>query len=266
MKGIDISNWQEGTNLKNLAIDFAICKATEGLDFVDWTCDGFIQQALKKKICFGYYHFASRIDAKREAEFFWNKTVGYTGHGIPVLDYECWVDNYRDVEFCEAFLKQYHKLSGVWPILYISASHCSDFEGSWIPEKCGLWVAGYPAEFVEWYEGDMPYDVSPWPFAAIWQFTDCLFEQFDGDVAYMDSNGWKKYAIGDNLKGKNETISKAPVGTKSYEDIAAEVVAGKWGDGWNRQQALEGAGYDYELVQRMVNALVYAERVDYNGC
>ena len=265
MNGIDISNWQEGTNLSNLKIDFVICKATEGTNFIDWTCDEFIQQAIKKKINFAYYHFAGTGDAKKEAKFFWNNTLGYAGAGIPVLDYEVWGRN-NDVKWCEDFLKEYHKISNVWPILYISASHCQEFNDSWIPEKCGLWVAGYPFEMNDWPDGGCPYNCKPWKYCAIWQFTDCLWEKFDGDVAYMDCNGWKKYAIGDNLKGENEKISKAKIGTKSYEEIAREVLDGKWGNGWNREQALTGAGYDYELVQRMVNALAYAESVDYNGC
>ena len=52
MQGIDISNWQEGLNVHALDIDFCICKATEGVNFVDTTCDGFIQQC-KDKIYFG---------------------------------------------------------------------------------------------------------------------------------------------------------------------------------------------------------------------
>lgn len=49
----------------------------------------------------------------------------------------------------------------------------------------------------------------------------------------------------------NETIKK-----KSIEEIAKEVVAGKWGNGANRKTALEKAGYNYKAVQTTVNKLL----------
>ena len=43
---------------------------------------------------------------------------------------------------------------------------------------------------------------------------------------------------------------------KSVEEIAAEVMAGKWGNGDARKQALIEAGYDYAVIQVAVNKLV----------
>lgn len=43
---------------------------------------------------------------------------------------------------------------------------------------------------------------------------------------------------------------------KSIDDLAAEVIRGMWGNGAERRQRLEGAGYDYEAVQRRVNELL----------
>ncbi len=262
MNGIDISNWQSGEKPSQYPIKFCICKATEGTNFVDGDCDIFIQDCIKNNILFGYYHFAGNGDAKKEAKFFWNNTLGYAGYGIPVLDYETWTGN--DVKWCEEFIKEYHRISSVYPILYISASRCGIFEGSWIPEKCGLWVAGYPMNYIDFIDSDMPYNIYPWSFAAIWQFTSNLWSKFDGDIAYMDSNGWMKYATGGKVDKKDvvkPTKTKTPKLEKSYEQIANEVIAGKWGNGWNRKNALEGAGYDYELVQKMVDA-IYGKKVD----
>ena len=42
---------------------------------------------------------------------------------------------------------------------------------------------------------------------------------------------------------------------KSVDEIAAEVMAGKWGNGEARKQALTKAGYDYAAVQAAVNKL-----------
>lgn len=46
---------------------------------------------------------------------------------------------------------------------------------------------------------------------------------------------------------------------KSVDVIAAEVMAGKWGNGEARKQALTKAGYDYSAVQAAVNKLVKGE-------
>ncbi|MBR6502848.1 MAG: hypothetical protein IKT42_05340 [Clostridia bacterium] len=44
--------------------------------------------------------------------------------------------------------------------------------------------------------------------------------------------------------------------SKSIEEIAREVIAGKWGNGATRKQKLAAAGYDYKAVQSMVNKLL----------
>lgn len=43
---------------------------------------------------------------------------------------------------------------------------------------------------------------------------------------------------------------------KSNEEIAREVIAGKWGNGAARKQNLEAAGYNYKEIQKIVNILV----------
>lgn len=44
--------------------------------------------------------------------------------------------------------------------------------------------------------------------------------------------------------------------SKSTDDIAREVLAGKWGNGSERKQRLTAAGYDAAAVQQRVNALL----------
>lgn len=199
LKGVDISNWQAGLDPHKLGVDFCICKATEGTNFVDGYCDSFIQDCINNNILWGFYHFAREWAPEREAKFFYDNCAGYIGKGIPVLDYEVWGNNGDDVAWCGRFLEKFHDLSDIWPMIYISASHCNDFRGSWIPKKCGLWVAGYPKDTSTWAADDMPYDISPWEFAAIWQFTSGLKLKgyngpLDGDLAYMDKTAWGKYA------------------------------------------------------------------------
>ena len=292
MKGIDISNWQDGIIPSKMNIDFCIAKATEGLGYVDQTCDGFIQDCIANNILWGFYHFARENEPEDEAQFFYDNCRNYFNHGIPVLDYE--TSNYNNREWCERFLNKLHELSGVWAIIYISASRCGEYENSWIPGKCGLWVAGYPYVMTEWTDADCPYNIYPWSFAAIWQFTSDLIlhgyvGRLDGDIAYMDESAWMKYAqstdnpqyddkpkpsekstddlVMETLLGEygNGEDRKRLLGSRYNKvqnrinelyGIADEVIDGKWGNGWNREQALNGAGYPYQIVQKIVNDIL----------
>lgn len=47
-----------------------------------------------------------------------------------------------------------------------------------------------------------------------------------------------------------------PVSKKSNEEIAKEVIAGKWGNGADRKKRLTESGYDYDAVQKIVDSLV----------
>ena len=41
---------------------------------------------------------------------------------------------------------------------------------------------------------------------------------------------------------------------KSVAEIAKEVIAGQWGNGDDRKNRIKAAGYDYDTVQKEVNA------------
>lgn len=53
------------------------------------------------------------------------------------------------------------------------------------------------------------------------------------------------------------TVSAEPP-KKSIDDIAREVIQGKWGTGADREKRLAAAGYDYSAVQKRVNELLKA--------
>lgn len=56
--------------------------------------------------------------------------------------------------------------------------------------------------------------------------------------------------------GSSSKPTPAPTpAKKSVDEIAKEVINGKWGNGAARKTALENAGYDYNTVQARVNAL-----------
>lgn len=49
---------------------------------------------------------------------------------------------------------------------------------------------------------------------------------------------------------------------KTVDELAREVLAGKWGNGLDRKNALIKAGYDYYAVQRRVNEILYGSGSD----
>jgi GH25 family lysozyme M1 (1,4-beta-N-acetylmuramidase) len=81
----------------------------------------------------------------------------------------------------------------------------------------------------------------------LWQFTS--FGQFSGYSGRLDTN----YAYKDSFTC-NQSQSQEPL--KTIEEIAQEVLEGKWGNGDARKQKLIAAGYDYNKVQKKVNELL----------
>lgn len=59
-----------------------------------------------------------------------------------------------------------------------------------------------------------------------------------------------------NSKGEKVYTPTQTPAKKSNEEIAREVIAGKWGNGSERKTKLEKAGYNYSAIQTIVNKLV----------
>ena len=58
------------------------------------------------------------------------------------------------------------------------------------------------------------------------------------------------------VKGVAPTPAPTVPAKKSNEEIAREVIAGKWGNGTARKKKLKEAGYDYSAIQKIVNKLL----------
>lgn len=259
MNGIDISNHQAGLNIAAVPCDFIILKATEGTTFVDKYCDGFYQKAksLGKKL--GVYHFATGSSSgQAEADFFLKNVQGYVGEAILVLDWEAKAVK-KGVGYAKAFLDRVYEKTGVKPLIYMSNSVIREYDwSSVVAADYGLWNAGYYAGYQTMgYNPDAPLigGVSPWPMAAIYQYTSSgrlpgWNDNLDLNVAYMDCAAWDKYAS--KIGGETKPTVVQPE-KKSNEQLADEILAGRWGDGEVRRKRLTEAGYDYDAVQGIVN-------------
>lgn len=94
------------------------------------------------------------------------------------------------------------------------------------------------------------------------------------DTYMVQAGGYYKIQVGAYSKKENavamaaklkaagfDTFITTEQGTavtaqKSVQEIAREVIAGKWGNGEERKKKLIAAGYDYSAVQAAVNALM----------
>lgn len=55
---------------------------------------------------------------------------------------------------------------------------------------------------------------------------------------------------------KDTPSEKKNFGVKSVDQVAREVIQGKWGNGTDRKKRLTAAGYNYNAVQKRVNGLL----------
>ena len=58
------------------------------------------------------------------------------------------------------------------------------------------------------------------------------------------------------LNGFGKTANTESIAKKTVDELAREVIDGKWGTGANRKRRLMQAGYDYTAVQKRVNQLM----------
>ena len=264
LKGIDISHWQKGIDLGAIDVDFVIIKATEGNGYTDEMCDTFYQKAksLGKKL--GVYHFA-RPDlgntAEAEADWFIKETLGYHKEAMLVLDWES--GDLTNVAWAKAWLDRVYSKTGVKPVIYMSASvmHSADWS-SVVKADYGLWVANYGTNDGTAQESVFNrYPLKYWSFYALWQYTSKgRLNGYNGnlDLNYFsgDSSAWDKYAGGSPSSSKPSN----PVEIKSTDDLAREVIAGKYGNGEDRKNAL---GSRYDEVQARVNEILGINQVEY---
>lgn len=254
MQGIDVSNWQKGINLNNLAIDFVICKATQGTGYVSPDCDQQVQQAIKRGLCFGVYHYVNGAGVDGEAKHFADSIKGYIGKGIIAIDWESDQNSaWGNLSYLDALVAKVKQLTGVTPMIYSSQSAFP-----WdIAKKhgCGTWVAQYANMNATGLQNN------PWNEVAytcdIRQYSSCgRLDGWGGNLdlnkAYMDAATWQRFAaVGGNVQ-PTPTPAAPATGVENTDvlDLVAGVWRGEYGNDETRKAAL---GSKYDAVQAMVN-------------
>lgn len=272
MHGIDIADHQRGINLSKVPGDFVIAKATGGTGYVSPDFKRQVEQALAEGKCAGAYHFA--LDGfpvttpEREAQHFLNVVEPYIGKVLLALDWEAKAVK-LGAGWAKRWLDYVYDKTGIRALIYMSKGTAAAKEWSEVAKNYPLWVAQYAISTdknyqpgytpVRGYLSNPPGEkrVGPWgENIAIRQYTSMGYldgypRRLDLDLAYIDRAGWDKLCSKTAAPVEPEAPSNPTI-----DELAQEVLTGKWGNGSERKQRLEAAGHDYAAVQSRVNDIL----------
>lgn len=253
LRGIDIASYQAGIDLSVVPCDFVIVKATEGVNYVNPDCDRAVQQCIKHGKYWGTYHYVNGSGAVAEADYYVDNIKGYLGRGILCIDWEGGSNRaWGNYSYLDALVARVIERTGIKPLIYVQASAYAPTAAVAQRHDCGLWIAQYADMNATGYQD------TPWNEGAY----NCAIRQYssagrlngwngnlDLDKFYGDAAAWRKYA---GASGAATPAPKPvdPLAGKSDNQLADEVIAGKYGDGDARKKAL---GNRYGAVQAIVN-------------
>lgn len=264
MKGLDISSYQNGINfdtIKNAGINFLILRAGftgwgTGISYNKDKCfEEFYSKAKQRDINVGAYWYSCANTKEKgiaEARYMYENCLKGKQFEYPIYidveDMHHQVNNKRGVTDAIIGFCEYLENLGYYVGIY--ASDISGFQDKMYLNELNAydkWVARYGSEpkYVKQY--------------GIWQSTSSgringYNGNLDTNVAYKDypsiikSNGLNGYDHGTVMPTPQQTPS-----LKSNEEIVNEVITGIWGNGSDRKTALNNAGYNYDIIQGIVN-------------
>lgn len=151
----------------------------------------------------------------------------------------------RGRDFCNslvtAFCTEMEK-AGYFAGFYTSATVARNILSPSIRKRFAFWCAQWSDE--NSFDGE----------SGLWQYTSRgtvsgIQDRVDRNISYVDYPSIIQKG-GFNGYGK-KTIMQMK--RKSVEELACEVLKGRWGNGQERKDRLRKTGYDYEAVQERVN-------------
>lgn len=249
IKGIDVSEFQGSINwdkVKADGIKFAILKLANIYDYdtnyKDSKFETNYKEAKKRGIKLGayIYNYCNSVDTlKKGLEWAIGKLDGKKLDLPLCLDMED-----KDIqgeskasltEQCNEFAK-YVESKGYQAGVYANVNWLkNELNPNDFDKEISVWVAQYYKECQ--YKGK--YDM--------WQYAS------DGSVNGISGNCDMNYLYNTDIIKE----SGADTGDKkTIDELAEEVIDGKWGDGEDRKSKLEKAGYDYDAVQDRVNEIL----------
>ena len=239
---IDVSEHQGKIDWEKVKpqIDGAILRCGYGSDYEDQDDSCFkynADECTRLGIPFGVYlySYADSIEkAKSEAAHVLRLIKGYTLSYPVYLDLEESGTQNGAVERACVF-GDIIEAAGYWCGIYANLYWWEKILKGGL-ERFTKWVAQYYSKCE--YTGT---------HLDIWQYSSK--GKVDGIKGNVDMNECYRDLPGE-INGIKPTVKK------TVDELAAEVLDGKWGNGSDRRDRLTAAGYDYDAVQSKVNAMV----------
>ena len=201
LDGIDIASWQAGLDPAKVDADFIIVKSTEGTWYTNPYFKKWADATLNCGKLLGTYHFASKGDAVKQADYFVNTVGSYVGKCALFLDWEADAIS-QGPAWAKKFMDRVYSRTGVKPLIYMSKSVCRLYNWSSVAPKYGLWVAQYAYKYQNNGTG---YLASPWTDSGgygawdaptLYQYTSAgrisgYGKNLDLDLFYGSAEDWR---------------------------------------------------------------------------
>lgn len=252
IKGVDLSYCQKGIDHSKLAasgVKFAIIRAGYS-GMKDRLLDTHVRGCEAQGIDIGFYWYSyagTRDEALQEASACLGAIKNYARPKYPVffdaeessLAEE--IGREKMTEITETFIDEIQK-NGYPSGVYSNPAWMENYiEKERILGKYDVWLAhwtGSPSK-----ASKFDYGQSMWQWGTE-KFGSCTV---DSDICFID------YPEKTEEFYRNFSSPKP----ESIDEIALEVIRGKWSNGAARKQKLQAAGYDYVEVQRRVNEMLF---------
>ena len=241
-KGVDLSYCQEGISfpaLKQVGVRFAIIRAGFSTK-KDVTMDKFVADCKKYGIDYGFYWYSYAMSieqAQAEAE----KCIEVIKNLSPTYPVFFDMEEKKQISglntdtrtkmaiaFCEKI-----RQAGFKPGVYANPSFMENYyDKSRIVGRYDIWLAHWTNSPERPSRYDYGQTMWQWGLDRIGSY------DVDGDICFKDYSN------------------------KTVDELADEVLVGKWDNGAERERLLNAAGYDYNVVQKRVNEKLYKKTVD----
>lgn len=263
-QGLDISSCQ-GANVNFNAIkaagyDYVILRLNEWSNYYnsnvkDSCFETFYSRAKAAGLNVGVYWFtyANTADyGAYEARLCLDWIKGKQFEYPVFLDLERSEQFAKGRAFCDSLVQAFCetiKKAGYYVGVYCSTYWYTNYVSSSVRSKYPCWIAEWNTKCT--YGGKY----------EMWQ-NGCAYVNgsgtgaIDHDYSYTDFPTIIKSGGYNGFKKQKVKPAKPSKKKKTTEEIAQEVIAGKWGAGEERKKKLTAAGYNYSTVQKRVNELM----------
>lgn len=263
--GIDISTWQRDypyAEATREGVKFAILRAgySQTKDNQFETHYANVKAQGWSVGAYWYMYATSVAGAQAEARAFLKAIAGKQFEYPIYLDIEdSSVSNNTSKATRDAMIRAFGEIiesAGYYFGVYTNKYwYSSLISGSELNKKYDWWIA-------QWSTG-APTGVN----YGLWQFGGETNYQRSNKVAGVTTDqNWavkdypaimKQLGLNGFPKSGGNTPAPQPTpSTKSVDELAREVISGKWGNGSDRKNRLTAAGYDYNVVQNRVNEIL----------